>query len=242
MKPRRIPANSSNSEPANRLAALRERITSCRACPRLTNYRESVARKKRRSFHDWEYWGRPVAGFGDPHARLLILGLAPAAHGANRTGRVFTGDRSGDFLYAALYRAGFANQPASIHREDGLMLHDAWVTAVCRCAPPANRPLPKELLTCRPYLEEELEIMHPRVVLALGAIAMRSYLEILKARGTIRAYAQYPFSHGACFRFPPPLPILFASYHPSQQNTFTGKLTPAMFLALLRRIRGALEE
>jgi uracil-DNA glycosylase family 4 len=242
MKPHRISPNSPTSESATALAVQRERIASCRACPRLTNYGEAVAREKRRSFRDWEYWGKPVAGFGDPHSRLLILGLAPAAHGANRTGRVFTGDRSGEFLYAALYHAGFANQPTSTHRDDGLMLRDVWVTAACRCAPPANRPLPEELLTCRPYLEEELEIIRPHVLLALGAIAMRSYLEILRARSAIRTYAQYPFSHGACFRFSFPLPILFASYHPSQQNTFTGKLTPAMFHTLLRRIRRTLEE
>ncbi len=234
---RRSAAKHSASAAAAALASLGERISCCRACPRLTLYREEVAREKRRAFLHCEYWGRPVAGFGDPRAWLFILGLAPAAHGANRTGRVFTGDRSGDFLYAAMHRAGFANQPTSSHRGDGLSLRDAWIAAACRCAPPANRPLPSELLNCRHFVEEELEILRPRAVLALGAIALRAYLDILRARGAIKSYAAYPFRHGACFRFPAPMPVLFASYHPSQQNTFTGKLTAAMLLALLCRIR-----
>ena len=219
------------------LEKLNEEIIRCRQCPRLVRYREQVARDKRRSFLAWDYWGKPVPGFGDPRARLLILGLAPAAHGANRTGRMFTGDRSGDFLYKALYRAGFANQPTSTNREDGLALQDAYMAATLRCAPPANKPLPSELANCRPYFERDLEILQPRAVLVLGGIAMRAYLSLLKERGQIRALAEFPFSHGASYKLPGRLPRLFASYHPSQQNTFTGKLTGAMLLKVLRDIQ-----
>ncbi len=219
------------------LNKLNQEIIACRKCPRLVQYREHVAREKRLSFRDWEYWGRPAPGFGDPGAELLILGLAPAAHGTNRTGRMFTGDRSGDFLYKALYRAGFANQPASIHRDDGLALSNAYITAVARCAPPANKPLPSEILNCRPYLERELELIHPRALLALGGIAMNTYLQLLKDRGFITSRAPYKFSHGASYQFAHGLPRLFASYHPSQQNTFTGKLTEAMLASVLRQIR-----
>ncbi len=226
----------------NVLNKLNQEIVACRKCPRLVQYREQVAREKRRSFRDWEYWGRPAPGFGDPRAEMLILGLAPAAHGTNRTGRMFTGDRSGDFLYKALYRAGFANQPTSIHRDDGLALSNAYVTAVARCAPPANKPLPSEILNCRPYLERELELIQPRALLALGSIAMNTYLQLLKDRGFIASRAAYKFSHGASFQFPEGLPRLFASYHPSQQNTFTGKLTEAMLAAVLRQIRRFLEK
>jgi uracil-DNA glycosylase len=218
------------------LEKLNEEIIRCRQCPRLVRYREQVARDKRRSFLAWDYWGKPVPGFGDPRARLLILGLAPAAHGANRTGRMFTGDRSGDFLYKALYRAGFANQPTSTNREDGLALQDAYMAATVRCAPPANKPLPSELANCRPYFERDLEILQPRAVLVLGGIAMRAYLSLLKEHGQIRALAEFPFSHGASYKLPGRLPRLFASYHPSQQNTFTGKLTDAMLLKVLRDI------
>jgi uracil-DNA glycosylase family 4 len=219
------------------LAVLEAEIISCRKCPRLVRYREKIAREKRRAFRDWEYWGRPVPGFGDPRAKLLILGLAPAAHGGNRTGRVFTGDRSGDFLYKALYRAGFANQPTSVHRSDGLELIGAYVTATACCAPPANKPLPSEIHNCRPYLERELHLLRPRAVLALGSIAFNSYLQLLKERGLIERRAAYKFRHSASYQLPGSLPRLFASYHPSQQNTFTGKLTEAMFLRLLRQIR-----
>ena len=200
-------------------------------------YREKVAREKRRSFQDWEYWGRPVPGFGDPDAQLLILGLAPAANGGNRTGRVFTGDRSGDFLYDALYRAGFANQPTSTHRGDGLKLTNAYVAAVVRCAPPENKPLPSELANCRPYLERELEILRPRAVLALGRIAMISYLDVLKREGKIKSFAAFPFAHGARYDIASESTRLFVSYHPSQRNTFTGTLTMAMLIRLLRKIR-----
>ena len=218
------------------LEQLNAEIVACRKCPRLVEYRERVAREKRRAFLACGYWGKPVPGFGDPRAQLLILGLAPAAHGGNRTGRVFTGDRSGDFLYRALYRAGFANQPASTDRADGLKLKNVYIVAALRCAPPANKPLPSELSNCRAYLERELEILQPRAVLALGGIAMRAYLGILKTQGRIQNLAPFRFAHGATYRFGDGLPRLFASYHPSQQNTFTGKLTGAMLVAVLRKI------
>jgi uracil-DNA glycosylase len=204
-------------------------------------YREEVARTKRRAYREWTYWGRPVHGFGDPHAKLMIIGLAPGAHGSNRTGRMFTGDRSGDFLYARLYRAGFANQPTSIDANDGLELHNAYISATARCAPPDNRPLPEELRNCVGYLQEELDILRPRAVLALGAIAFQSYLRLLVKRGLLASRVTYVFTHAGEFRLPGDLPHLFASYHPSQQNTQTGRLTPAMFQAVLRRIRRVLE-
>jgi uracil-DNA glycosylase family 4 len=219
------------------LQQLNQEIVCCRKCPRLVRYREQVAREKRRSFFDWEYWGKPVPGFGDRGAELLILGLAPAAHGANRTGRMFTGDRSGDFLYKAMFRAGFANQPTSVRRGDGLALKNAYMAATLRCAPPVNKPLPSELANCRPYFERELEILRPRAVLALGGIAMRAYLGMLKERGEISTLAQFPFGHGASYQLPGDLPRLFASYHPSQQNTFTGKFTDAMLFKVLSNIR-----
>jgi uracil-DNA glycosylase family 4 len=221
---------------------LNAEIVVCRKCPRLVAYREAVAREKRRAFLNWEYWGKPVSGFGDPGAKLLILGLAPAAHGANRTGRMFTGDRSGDFLYQALYRTGFANQPTSQNRDDGLALKNAYISATLRCAPPANQPLPSELANCRPYFEADLEIIRPQAILALGGIAMRAYLGILKARGQISSHAEFPFRHGGNYKLPAELPRLFTSYHPSQQNTFTGKLTEEMLEGVLREIRKFLEE
>jgi uracil-DNA glycosylase len=219
------------------IAQLNKEIVACRKCPRLVRYREAVASEKRRAFRDCEYWGKPVPGFGDPHAQLLILGLAPAAHGANRTGRMFTGDRSGDFLYQALHRAGFANQPTSTRIGDGLALKNAYMAATIRCAPPANKPLPSELAHCRPYFERELELIRPRAILALGGIAMRAYLGLLKDRRQIESLAAFPFRHGASYAFPSGLPHLFASYHPSQQNTFTGKLTQAMLVRVLHDIR-----
>lgn len=219
------------------LDQLNQEIIHCRKCPRLVRYREEVARTRRRSFLSWDYWGKPVPGFGDPRAELLILGLAPAAHGGNRTGRVFTGDRSGDFLYKALFRAGFANQPTSTHRGDGLALKNAYIAAALRCAPPANKPLPSELANCRPFFERELEIHRLRAILALGGIAMRAYLNLLKERGQIPNLAAFPFRHGASYKLPDGLPRLFTSYHPSQQNTFTGKLTDAMLLEVLRDIQ-----
>src|SRR5579863_911014 len=224
-------------DPSNSLRILNQEIVACRKCPRLVVYREKVAQEKRRAFRDWSYWGKPVPGFGDPQAQLLILGLAPAAHGGNRTGRVFTGDRSGDFLYAALYKEGFASQPTSVRRDDGLQLKNAYVAATIRCAPPANKPLPSELANCREYLLRELEILQPRAVLALGKIAWDAYLEILKQRGTIASRAAFPFAHGAEAQLPAPAARLFGVYHPSQQNTQTGRLTPAMYSQVFRRIQ-----
>jgi uracil-DNA glycosylase family 4 len=223
------------------LDQLHDEIIRCRRCPRLVGHLAKVALEKRRAFRDWEYWGRPVPGFGDRRAELLILGLAPAAHGANRTGRMFTGDRSGDFLYRALFRTGFANQPNSTDRGDGLLLQNAYISAAVRCAPPGNKPLPCEIGNCRAYFERELEMIRPRVILALGGVAMRAYLGALKAHGKIQSHAAFPFRHGANYELGADLPRLFVSYHPSQQNTFTGKLTRAMLETVLRDIRIFLE-
>lgn len=224
------------------LADLNNEVVQCRACARLVSYREAIAREKRRAYREWEYWGRPVPAFGDPNARLLILGLAPAAHGANRTGRMFTGDRSGDFLYSALYRAGFASQPASEHAGDGLVLRDACITAAVRCAPPANKPLPDEQARCRRFLERELALLpNIRAILVLGKLAFDTYLSLLKDAGAVGSRAAYRFQHGGRYRLPAGWPALFASYHPSQQNTFTGRLTAPMLDSLLARIRRFLE-
>lgn len=218
---------------------LNGQITACEACPRLVAYRREVARAKRRAFRDWEYWGRPVPGFGDRKARLLILGLAPGAHGANRTGRMFTGDGSGDALAAALFRAGFANQPTSRHRDDGLELHDAFLTAVVRCVPPKNRPTCQEQINCRGYLAREMDLLSSvRVVLALGRTAFEGYLALLHDRGV--DVPRLPFRHGDCYEFEPPLPALAISYHPSRQNTQTGRLTQAMLDEAFGQVRSLL--
>jgi uracil-DNA glycosylase family 4 len=230
------------SEKSSLLRVLNQEIVACRKCPRLVRYREKVAREKRRAYREWTYWGKPVPGFGDAHAQLLILGLAPAAHGGNRTGRMLTGDRSGDFLYAALHGAGFANQASSLHRGDGLQLENAYIGATCRCAPPDNKPLPKEIANCRGYLEREMDILKPKAVLALGKIAWDAYLEILKQRGVIASRALYKFAHGAEAEVAAGTPRLFGAYHPSQQNTQTGRVTPAMYSAVLRRICSFLEQ
>jgi uracil-DNA glycosylase len=222
---------------ASALQVIQDEVVACRKCPRLVKYREKVAREKRRAFREWEYWGRPVPGFGDAKARLLILGLAPAAHGGNRTGRVFTGDRSGDFLFEALHKAGFANQATSVRRGDGLQLQDAYIAAAVRCAPPENKPLPSEILHCQAYLEQELAILKPRAVLALGKIAWDAYLEILKQQKKIASRAGFVFSHGAECAIADDLPRLFGVYHPSQQNTQTGRVTRAMYKEVLGRIR-----
>lgn len=227
---------------AKLLRILNEEIISCRKCPRLVHHREKVAGEKRRAFREWTYWGKPVPGFGDADAQLLILGLAPAAHGANRTGRMFTGDRSGDFLYAALHKAGFANQPTSLHRDDGLHLKNAYISATCRCAPPDNKPLPGEIENCRGYLEREMEILKPKAILALGKIAWDGYFEILKQRGVIASRALYKFAHGAEAEVAIDAPRLFGVYHPSQQNTQTGRVTPAMYATVLRRVHSYLRQ
>lgn len=226
-----------NSQNANALAVLNQEVIACRRCPRLVEYRERVAQTKRRAFREWTYWGRPVPGFGDPEAELLILGLAPAAHGGNRTGRVFTGDRSGDFLFYSLHAAGFANQPTSTRDDDGLRLHNAYIAATARCAPPGNKPLPSEAANCREYFERELELIQPRAILALGRIAWEAYLQLLKSRGLVTSRAAYHFAHGAIAELPAGLPRMFGSYHPSQQNTQTGRLTQRMFLDVLIKIR-----
>jgi len=223
----------SRSEKA--LGELAEQISTCRRCPRLVAWREQVARERRAAFADEEYWGRPLPGFGDPAARVLVLGLAPAAHGANRTGRVFTGDRSGDFLYAAMWRCGMANQPTSRSLEDGLRLRGAWVTAAVRCAPPANRPTPQEREECMPWSLAELELLDSLcVVLCLGAFAWDAALRLLSARGQKRERGPRPrFSHGAELAGEPY--TLIGCYHPSQQNTFTGRLTAPMIDSVLAR-------
>lgn len=226
---------------ASELEILEEQVVNCTKCPRLVKYLEKVARVKRRAYRDCTYWGRPLPAFGDPKARLLIIGLAPAAHGGNRTGRMFTGDRSGDFLYEQLFRAGFANQPFSKSAGDGLVLKDALISAAIRCAPPDNKPLPEEIRNCSPYLEKELGLVRPRAILALGAIALHAYLDLLKRQKRIASRAAFPFAHGASFVLPGDLPRLFAVYHPSQQNTQTGRLTPAMFASVLKKIRKFLE-
>jgi len=227
------------SQVASELAALSEQIAGCRRCPRLVSWREQVARERRAAFAGEEYWGRPLPGFGDPSARLLVLGLAPAAHGANRTGRMFTGDRSGDFLFAALWRAGFANQPTSRSRDDGLVLNDVWITAAVRCAPPANRPTPVERDTCRPWAVREVSLTsNARVVLCLGAFAWDAALRLITALTTGGASLPRPrprFGHGA--ELPGERYTLIGCYHPSQQNTFTGKLTEDMIDAVLVRAR-----
>ena len=228
-----------NSEAELRVIA--EEVSACRKCPRLTKYREKVAREKRRAFRDWEYWGRGVPGFGDAHAELFILGLAPAAHGGNRTGRVFTGDRSADFLFAALYKAGFANQPTSLHCGDGLQLRNAYIAAAVRCAPPANKPRPREILNCRGFLERELALVRPKALLALGKIAWDAYLDMLKSEGKIESRAAYRFSHGAEVEIGADLPRLFGVYHPSQQNTQTGRLTEAMYAKVFERLKRFLD-
>src|SRR6266849_8929777 len=229
-------------EKSEALRVLNNEIVACRKCQRLVAYREKVAREKRLAYRDCTYWGKPVPGFGDPRAQLLIVGLAPGAHGSNRTGRMFTGDRSGIFLYQALYDAGFANQPTAVNRDDGLRLKNAYIAAAARCAPPDNKPLPSEILNCRPYLECEIEILRPRAVLALGKIGWDVFLAILKHHGTIVGRAGYRFAHGAEVDFAGTGLRLFGVYHPSQQNTQTGLVTPAMYAKVLRRIRQFLDQ
>jgi uracil-DNA glycosylase family 4 len=222
---------------ADSLRILENDIVSCEQCPRLREWCRRVAAVKRRAYRDEEYWGRPVPGFGDPNARLLILGLAPGAHGANRTGRVFTGDASGDFLFRALHEAGFASQPSSRHRGDGLKLRDAWVTASVRCAPPDNKPAPEEVRSCRAYIERELALLkRVQVAVALGRLAFDTMLVLCGARKS-----RHAFAHNRLHDLGPGQPALLSSYHPSQQNTQTGRLTPPMFLAVFQQARALLQ-
>jgi len=219
------------------LRALHRQIVECRACPRLVAWREEVARLKVKRFREWTYWARPLPGFGDPRARLLVVGLAPAAHGGNRTGRMFTGDRSGDFLYAALHRAGFANQPTSVRRDDGLALRGAFITAPCRCAPPGNKPLPDELARCSVWLDREVALLPSvSVVLALGSIGWGAALSHFARRGLAIPRPRPQFGHGAEAKIPGG-PVLLGCYHVSQQNTNTGKLTGKMIDAVLARAK-----
>ena len=221
----------------SRLTKLHAELIECRACPRLVAWREEAARIKVRRFRDWTYWARPVPGFGDPKARLLVMGLAPAANGANRTGRMFTGDRSGDFLYAALHRAGFANQPTSVHKDDGLALSGVFITAPCRCAPPQNKPLPLELKRCSKWLDAEAALLpEVRVVLALGGIGWAAALQHFIRRGLELPRPLPKFGHGALAQIPRG-PALLGCYHVSQQNTNTGKLTPVMIDRVLAQAK-----
>jgi uracil-DNA glycosylase family 4 len=222
---------------ASALAALEAEVVECRRCPRLVAWREEVARERRASFASEEYWGRPVPGFGDPDARVLVFGLAPAAHGGNRTGRVFTGDRSGDWLFAAMHRAGLANQPTSTHRDDGLQLLDAWIAAAVRCAPPANRPTPAERDTCLPWTVRELELLpRIRLIVCLGGFAWDAALRLRAAAGLVNPRPRPRFGHDVLFDAGDRLPLL-GCFHPSQQNTFTGKLTEGMMEAVFARAR-----
>jgi uracil-DNA glycosylase len=218
------------------LEVLQDEIVACRRCPRLLEHCASVATLKRRAYRDQDYWGKPVPAFGDPHARVLILGLAPGAHGSNRTGRMFTGDASGVILYKALHKTGFASQAESVSRADGLTLSDLYITAAARCAPPGNKPTPEELRNCRPYFERELDLLSDlRVVVALGKIAFDTYLDVLKSRGVIKSRAAFEFGHDREFHTAPGQPLLISSYHPSQQNTSTGKLTEKMLVDVFKR-------
>ncbi len=217
------------------LTILNRKVVACTRCPRLVAYRERIAREKRRAYRDWEYWGKPVPGFGDAHARVLILGLAPGAHGSNRTGRPFTGDASGNFMYPVLHETGFASQPNATDRNDGMELKDLYITAAVRCAPPDNKPLPQELAACSPFLDRELEgLKEVTVIVALGGIGFDAYLNYLKRRGLLARKKDYVFRHGAAYRMPDGR-VLLASYHPSNQNTQTGKLTREMFVEIFKR-------
>ena len=217
------------------LTILNREVIACRRCPRLVAYREEVARVKRRAYLAWDYWGKPVPGFGDPHARVLIMGLAPGAHGSNRTGRPFTGDSSGNFMYPVLYETGFANQSTATDRDDGLELKDLYITAAVRCAPPDNKPLPEELLACSGFLDRELTgLKDVKVVVALGKIGFDAYLNYLKRQGSLTSRKGYDFKHGARYRMSNGK-VLLASYHPSNQNTQTGKLTRKMFVEIFKQ-------
>lgn len=219
--------------------ALNTEITTCRLCPRLVTWREEVARTKRRAYQDWEYWGKPVPGFGDQKARVLVVGLAPGAHGANRTGRMFTGDGSGEFLYDALYRAGFASQPQAIRSDDSLTLNDIFISAVCRCAPPANKPSSEEIANCLPYLHSEIALLdNLQGLVALGRIAFEGIRQVYRERGA--DIPRLAFRHGEIYMLGDDLPWVVSSYHPSRQNTQTGRLTEAMFTEIWRTVKDLL--
>jgi uracil-DNA glycosylase len=223
------------------LEILQNEVTGCRRCPRLIAHCTEIARVKRRAYREWEYWGKPLPSFGDPSARVLILGLAPAAHGANRTGRMFTGDSSGAFLYRVLHDTGFSSHPRSTSKDDEVRLKDAYITAAVRCAPPDNKPTPEERRSCRPYLERELDLLaNVKIVVALGRFAFDVYLGILKDRGLIGSRADFAFGHNVRHRMPEGQPLLLSSYHPSQQNTSTGRLTEAMLRAVFQSARSLL--
>jgi uracil-DNA glycosylase family 4 len=216
------------------LTVLNREVIACTRCPRLVAYREQIAREKRRAYREWEYWGKPVPGFGDPDARVLVMGLAPGAHGSNRTGRPFTGDASGNFMYPVLYEVGFASQPTAKDRNDGLTLKNLYITAAARCAPPDNKPTPQELAACAPFLDREIAgLENLKVVVALGKIGFDAYLNFLKRRGVLASKKGYLFKHGASYRMPDGK-VLLASYHPSNQNTQTGKLTRKMFVEIFQ--------
>jgi len=220
-----------------------QRVIRCRMCPRLTTYRERIGREKKREFRDWDYWAKPLPSFGDPQARLLIIGLAPAAHGGNRTGRFFTGDSSGRWLFRALYKAGFASQPTWQRRDDGMKLLDCYITAVLHCAPPDNKPLPEEIQHCGVYFDEELKrLKQVRVAIALGKIAFDSYLKGLRRLGVELPKPLPKFAHNTAYEVGKGLPVLLASYHPSRQNTNTGKLTEPMFDAVFHRAQQLLRD
>ncbi|WP_447970414.1 uracil-DNA glycosylase [Nitrospira sp. M1] len=223
------------------LKVLHQTVSDCTLCPRLTKYRREISRVKVKRFQDWDYWGRPIPGFGDQKARLFVVGLAPAAHGGNRTGRVFTGDRSGDWLYDALHQFGFANQPDSTHAKDGMKLKDCYIAAAVRCAPPANKPLKEEFDACRPYLKEEFRLLKGvKVVVALGKIAFDEYLKTCQELGFAVPSPKPKFGHGVSYVLPWHVTLL-GSYHPSQQNTFTGKLTRPMFYEVFQQARSVLK-
>ena len=222
---------------ASPLLVLNKEVIACRRCARLTEYREAIGREKRRAYMDWDYWAKPVPGFGDPNARVLILGLAPGAHGSNRTGRPFTGDQSGKFMYPILYKTGFASQPNAERLDDGLSLIDAYITAAVRCAPPDNKPTPEEIAACAPFLDVELAALkNLKVVVALGRIGFEAYLNYLKRSGFTIAKKDYGFGHAVEYKMPNGVTLL-ASYHPSNQNTATGKLTAKMFTDIFKRAR-----
>jgi len=218
------------------ITTLNKTIIGCRKCPRLVEYRENVAKKKKRAYQDWKYWGKPVPAFGDFQGRLLVVGLAPGPHGSNRTGRMFTGDASGVFLFSALYKAGFANQTESLHREDGLQLSNLSISAVCRCVPPDNKPNSSEITNCLPYLVQEIELMkNLQGFVALGRLAFDNLLRIYRDKGINVPHSE--FKHGGFYPFGDGMPWLLASYHPSQQNTQTGRLTVKMFDEVWQKAR-----